>query len=215
MVKSVRKITSFPSVVFADCHRRRTPGAVSGPSPPGEVPQVEEIMPNRPAAELGDIGHGALVVVGLHPPPLATTTRVAVLAPAAGCARWINSDKTLEIDIDATACNTAWITNHRIVVLTHIIPVNTNATGFMISIGAVAGYLCRNNERSTCGITGTVPTHLAFQLRTYPLNQIPAAQNETEVMGFLAVPRCVYNDWFSSQPTPTHQNNPGNLEYCS
>ena len=36
---------------------------------PDPIAQIEEIMPDGSLADFGDIGHGTLVVVGLHSPP--------------------------------------------------------------------------------------------------------------------------------------------------
>jgi hypothetical protein len=150
-------------------------------------------------------------------PTASSNARIPIYAPAAGCATYRFNIKTIEINIDKTACSQSAINSHRLVSLTHLIPISELAGDFaqkMVIAGELVGYLCRDAEKvgtfsTQCNIEpastfgAEVPTHLAFQL-SY-VNQAFTTPIRQEVLGFLAISRCVYDNWEDNHTTPTRK----------
>jgi hypothetical protein len=116
----------------------------------------------------------------------------------------IIDDYTIRNDSDTN------IPIRREIVYTHI--TNLQVVQFdTVSKGTLLGYLCRHQYRTQCGISINADdtdisftiNHLAIQIRfwshkgtksTEPSNP-SAPRYYEEILGVLAIPRCIYDDW--------------------
>jgi hypothetical protein len=154
---------------------------------------IELCIDGRPISRLPECDPGAT----------ASINRVPVYSPVTGCATYDSAAFTLIINFDNVGCSRASQPNDRVVTLTHLIPSGSFPTT-SVNAGQLVGYLCRDSEKSTCGIDGSpssgVPTHLAFKLRYQDPNlSLANLTFHTEVVGFLAKPNCNHDDWVFSQ----------------
>jgi len=90
---------------------------------------------------------------------------------------------------------------------TSSLPFNV-ATG--VNVGDVVGKLCTHNNLGDCDIQGAQNfSHLALRL-VFKLEdsgkQIGA--DDGEIKGFVATPRCLYDNWANIPGNPTTQSNP-------
>ena len=147
-------------------------------------------------------------------PTASTGVRVPVFAPVGGCATFDATTHAIEINPDRVdhstnppTCESGASNGDHEVILTHVVN-KMGTTQKIVNAGDLVGEICRNSEKSTCGITGSNPTHLAFQLRLFPPGPINGNLTDVrrEVLGFLAIPYCVYDNWRDNHATPTRQS---------
>jgi hypothetical protein len=126
---------------------------------------------------------------------------IPIYAPAAGCANFDENSSTVVIDIDRVNCTDPPLDTNREIVITHI---KGGFSGY-VNPGVQIGTMCRYENRQICGIdtdpsqTQNTPSHIAFQLRLRNLTKPTNAFQE--VIGFLARPNCIYDDWIFNQFT--------------
>src|SRR5690606_846881 len=141
----------------------------------------------------------------------ANPQEIPIYSPADGCAIIDSTGYTVQINIDKVDCSQPQnVLGDKEIVLTHLQPNpaplqsgSALSTGAYVQInaGELVGYLCTNDDAgTTCGVFGGAPTHLAFQLRSYQGSFFQ--QERDDVLGFLAIPRCLYDDWESDPQNP-------------
>jgi hypothetical protein len=145
--------------------------------------------------------------------------RVPVYAPIGGCAYFFDEQgepPAVFIRVRPSDPNqdcASPITNGDLtLVMAHIIkdasiPEVFSGGRLRIEAGHRVGYLCLENDLPSpppCEVLNSdVPTHLAVETQRYNgSDNVPA---NLDVLGFVARPNCVYDDWTSNHPNPTPQ----------
>ena len=90
-----------------------------------------------------------------------------------------------------------------------------------VKTGELIGYMCRFTDRSTCGIALPDPNkpssnidfevnHVGVEVRFHSLKDYASnhkgtsyAPDDKEVMGVLAIPGCIYDQWVEDHLHPT------------
>jgi hypothetical protein len=155
--------------------------------------------------------------------------RIPIYAPTDGCAIYQdieddpqtptvneNQPPTISIRIDHTDDCEANVSNDdRFVVLSHVVePEVPDNTRVLVSAGELLGYMCLSSEAfsQNCEVnTATTPTHLAFQTQYWSGGPQQASD---DILGYVAIPRCVYDDWKSDPGNPQHQPAQDQVDAC-
>lgn len=105
-------------------------------------------------------------------------------------------------------------TGDRYITITHLIPnpgslssgeVLSTSNWVKVITSDMIGNLCKDiNAVSLCKVRPGAPTHLAFQLTSRNANGT-SKQEITDVLGFLAKPDCLYDNWKFDPGNPTVQ----------
>ncbi len=139
--------------------------------------------------------------------------QIPVYAPVSGCVEKFR-DKTIGINIDCDNVPPG-LPGSRDINFAHILPVQGLSDHMPISAGQLIGYLCPNGNHdkvTKCNIdSDSTPTHLAVDFRykivsngTTTFQDITDPnQAQIEVLGTLALPSCLYDDWVGANGAPT------------
>jgi hypothetical protein len=86
---------------------------------------------------------------------------------------------------------------------------NAGAGPTPIAAGTIIGRLCRDADKDRCDVSSATMSHLAINPRFYfnsPLTYTPAT--DSEILGFLAQPSCLFDLWANVPGVSTPQTNP-------
>jgi hypothetical protein len=149
---------------------------------------------------------------------------IPIFAPVAGYAVSVNEGTNVVIFWEAESGRTDVITGERVIVrreilLIHLDP-NMNqisATGENVRRGDLIGYLCLHANRDRCNISISsqndidfAVNHLAVQIRFFNSRGIVYAPLDSEVLGVLAIPSCIFDNWVENHLVRTPKT-PGDL----
>jgi hypothetical protein len=143
---------------------------------------------------------------------------IPVYAPVGGIAT-LNVDRTIRFRIGLKTGST---TEYKQINFSHMIPLSSilssGAVVIPITAGQKIGFLCPNNDSlkvTLCRVRDAdTPTHLAFQLQyqigdtNNPIQVAPDSLARQEVLGLLAIPRCLHDDWLGMNGAPSKSQNP-------
>jgi hypothetical protein len=167
---------------------------------------------------------------------LCAEIRMPVLSPVNACGLVLNDTASgksiylsitrLERDPNRTRDSDPNQVGDKWVVLTHTL-VNTSPLQsgeplaelqwVKVNAGEVVGELCKDSEAlNLCKVISLPPpvaSHLAFQLGTLRSNG-SLEPVRSDVLAFLAIPRCLYDDWMALPGSPTRQPTPDRFHAC-
>jgi hypothetical protein len=148
--------------------------------------------------------------------PSASPLGIPVYAPVSGCAIRVQADVIILV-INCESQNT-YPAGRREIAFTHLDPDTIQQWPLLtfspVTVGDLIGNLCRDVNKSSCNITGQAATHLAISLRFYNFttSEVFTAAQDEEVLGFNAIPSCLFDDWLNVPGMPTP--NPTPLHAC-
>lgn len=113
----------------------------------------------------------------------------------------------------------------REILLIHLDPVTltVNEVGRSVSRGEFIGNLCRHADRNRCDISTRslndidfAVNHMAVQVRFFNSSRTVYAPLDSEILGVLAIPSCIFDNWLENHlvRTPRNLGDPNALAAC-
>ena len=167
--------------------------------------------------------------------PEGTTQGIPIYAPVDGNAYAVDGGVNVAIWWETEARRTDVTDGEAVVVrreifLSHLDPATTTPFLTVRSVrrGDLIGFLCLHLDRERCNIpipqrdqrdreTNFTVNHLAVQVRFYNSSNVVYPPLDSEVLGVLAIPNCIFDSWAEdhlSPPTPKTPGAPGTLAAC-